>query len=137
MLFLSPLILSPKKPVQEAFKMYWLNGIASQLSLDCTVSKDSKDIKDEKNNLSFSKSLDIISIKPSHHASLFITCTRSAIYLWSVKVSMPFFFYCHLVNNFLFVSQLLFLLLCNAPKTMSKSLVRISKLYGDLMHLLL
>jgi glutaredoxin 2 len=74
--------------------MYWLNGIASQLSLDCTVSKDNnssntattKDKDEKTKTTSFPKSLDIVSIKPSHHASLFITCTRSVIYLWSVKV---------------------------------------------------
>ncbi|OAD78538.1 hypothetical protein PHYBLDRAFT_163644 [Phycomyces blakesleeanus NRRL 1555(-)] len=32
-------------------------------------------------------SADIVAMKPSHHASLFITCTRSAIYLWSVKTN--------------------------------------------------
>ncbi|GAA5814889.1 hypothetical protein MFLAVUS_008392 [Mucor flavus] len=62
--------------------MYWLNGIASQLSLDCTISKDTKTEDDKQ---TFPKSLDIISTQPSHHASLFITCTRTAIYLWSVK----------------------------------------------------
>ncbi|KAI8882813.1 RIC1-domain-containing protein [Backusella circina FSU 941] len=56
--------------------MYWVNGIASQLSLDCTYKKD-----DEKQL----KTSDIVCIQQSFHASLFITCTRSAIYLWSVK----------------------------------------------------
>lgn len=65
--------------------MYWVNGIASQLSLDCTY-KTPKD--DEKQT--FPKTSDIVCIQQSFHASLFITCTRSAIYLWSVKVHCPF-----------------------------------------------
>ncbi|KAI8327314.1 RIC1-domain-containing protein [Blakeslea trispora] len=61
--------------------MYWINGIASELSLNCTQS--STRTKDK----TFPRSLDIVSIQPSHHASLYITCTRSAIYLWSIKPS--------------------------------------------------
>ncbi|CAO0800336.1 unnamed protein product [Mucor circinelloides] len=68
--------------------MYWLNGIASELSLDCTVQKEQhQDSKgpEQAATASFSKSLDIVSIQSSSHASLYITCTRNGIYLWSVK----------------------------------------------------
>ncbi|KAI8087829.1 RIC1-domain-containing protein [Gilbertella persicaria] len=65
--------------LNNLYHMYWLNGIASQLSLECTTRKDE--------NKTFPHSLNIVSIQPSHHASLYITCTRSAIYLWSVKPS--------------------------------------------------
>lgn len=71
--------------------MYWLNGIASELSLECTVKKDQEEpILDNKESehtaTTFSKSLNIVSIQSSSHASLYITCTRNGIYLWSVKV---------------------------------------------------
>lgn len=71
--------------------MYWLNGIASELSLECTVKKDLEepilDIKESEHAATtFSKSLNVVSIQPSSHASLYITCTRNGIYLWSVKV---------------------------------------------------
>ncbi|OAD01955.1 hypothetical protein MUCCIDRAFT_144086 [Mucor lusitanicus CBS 277.49] len=69
--------------------MYWLNGIASELSLDCTAQKeqlvDSKRPEQTAPTTTFSKSLDIVSIQSSSHASLYITCTRNGIYLWSVK----------------------------------------------------
>ncbi|KAI7899477.1 RIC1-domain-containing protein [Cokeromyces recurvatus] len=60
--------------------MYWLNGIANELSLNCTINN----IQDEKTN-SFPQSSNIVCIRPSYYTSLYITCTRNAIYLWSVK----------------------------------------------------
>ncbi|CAO3655359.1 unnamed protein product [Mucor hiemalis] len=106
--------------------MYWLNGIASQLSLECTSTKDTNDTtKDGEKKSAFPKSLDITAIKPSHHASLFITCTRTAIYLWSVKVTCHSNSTSHLHKVFTYLSfesQLPFLLLWNDQRIMSKSL---------------
>lgn len=59
--------------------MYWLNGIANQLSLDSTIAKDS-------NKAYSSKVQRVLSLQPSNNATLFIGCTRTSIYLWSVKV---------------------------------------------------
>ncbi|KAI8993372.1 RIC1-domain-containing protein [Pilobolus umbonatus] len=56
--------------------MYWLNGIASQLSLDCTVNRSKNEKKED---------LDIISVQPCPNASMFITVTRTAFYVWSIK----------------------------------------------------
>ncbi|KAI9028097.1 RIC1-domain-containing protein [Phycomyces nitens] len=68
--------------------MYWLNGIASQLSLRSAsrgMVASSVEGSDQPTGAQLPLSVDIVAMKPSYHASLFITCTRSAIYLWSVK----------------------------------------------------
>ncbi|KAI9317719.1 RIC1-domain-containing protein [Dichotomocladium elegans] len=70
--------------------MYWLNGIASQLSLanalrgnastENTIHKPS-----DKTSAHFPQPRDIIYVAASPHASVFCSITSSAIYLWSVK----------------------------------------------------
>ncbi|ORY97505.1 RIC1-domain-containing protein [Syncephalastrum racemosum] len=66
--------------------MYWLNGIVSQLSLTSAI-RASAQAEDAKNkpSSSFPRPSDIVSMAASPHASLFVTCTATALYLWSVK----------------------------------------------------
>ncbi|KAI7868750.1 RIC1-domain-containing protein [Spinellus fusiger] len=70
--------------------MYWLNGIASQLS-PCNTPhqhvKSKKDSVDKQSAVHFLPLTDFIAIQPSHHASLFLACSRTALSLWSVKRS--------------------------------------------------
>lgn len=67
--------------------MYWINGIASELSLSTAINSSSKKViqHDNASTPTFSISTNIVSIKPSYLASLFITCTLDSIYLWSTK----------------------------------------------------
>ncbi|ORX51228.1 RIC1-domain-containing protein [Hesseltinella vesiculosa] len=72
--------------------MYWINGIANELSLTSTLSTSvspAKETLQHSTNAtsppSFSSSTRIISMLPSHHASLFLTCTYNATYLWSTR----------------------------------------------------
>ena len=65
--------------------MYWLNGVASQLSL-ANALRGNKDNQSQDADKHFRQPLDIVSVEPSPHASLFVSCTSTAVYLWSVKV---------------------------------------------------
>ncbi|KAI9252811.1 RIC1-domain-containing protein [Phascolomyces articulosus] len=64
--------------------MYWLNGVASQLSL-ANALRGNTDNPTQDADKHFRQPLDIVSVEPSPHASLFVSCTSTAVYLWSVK----------------------------------------------------
>ena len=66
--------------------MYWLNGVASQLSLASAL-RGNTEPKPQDADKHFRQPLDIVSVEASPHASLFVSCTTTAIYLWSVKVT--------------------------------------------------
>lgn len=68
--------------------MYWLNGIASKLStanLRDNISNATIDDNAPVTN-TFPQTYDLVQVAASPHASVFVTCTTSTIYLWSVKV---------------------------------------------------
>ncbi|KAI8987265.1 RIC1-domain-containing protein [Mycotypha africana] len=65
--------------------MYWLNGIASQITVDNILEKELENSQNEEQSNTFLSSSDLVTVQPSQHAFLYITCTRNAIYLWSVK----------------------------------------------------
>ncbi|KAI8142660.1 RIC1-domain-containing protein [Fennellomyces sp. T-0311] len=64
--------------------MYWLNGVASQLSLASAL-RGNTTSKPQDADKHFRQPLDIVSVEASPHASLFVSCTTTAVYLWSVK----------------------------------------------------
>ncbi|KAI9489868.1 RIC1-domain-containing protein [Zychaea mexicana] len=64
--------------------MYWLNGVASQLSLASAL-RGNTATQSQDADKHFRQPLDIVSVEASPHASLFVSCTSTAVYLWSVK----------------------------------------------------
>jgi hypothetical protein len=71
--------------------MYWATGFANELSLQSCSNgkKHTSDLEKEENSSEstvFPQSLDIVAIQPSSQAAFFVSCTRSSIQLWSVKV---------------------------------------------------
>ncbi|KAJ8656341.1 hypothetical protein O0I10_007906 [Lichtheimia ornata] len=66
--------------------MYWLNGIASKLSTaNLREHASNATVDDASSTNAFPQTYDLVQVAASPHASVFVTCTTSTIYLWSVK----------------------------------------------------
>lgn len=71
--------------------MYWLNGVASQISLKAALTnwqqRNAEMLVENSSLVDLDGSADIVCTEASPHASLFVTCTTSTVCLWSVKVN--------------------------------------------------
>ncbi|KAL1935687.1 hypothetical protein VTP01DRAFT_4827 [Rhizomucor pusillus] len=69
--------------------MYWLNGVASQISLKAALTnwqqRNAEMLVENSSLVDLDGSADIVCTEASPHASLFVTCTTSTVCLWSVK----------------------------------------------------